>query len=61
MDDLVFFSLTCHLAIPKQPVEGIVSLEIKPRRALSKGDTDLSGSAEFIDKLTIFVRIFHRE
>ena len=57
IDDFVFSSLTCHLAVPKQPVEGIVSMEIKPRRTLSKGDTDLSGSAEFIDKLTIYVRL----
>ena len=37
-------------------MEGIVSVEIKPRRLLLPGDTDLSGSLEFSEKLNVYVR-----
>jgi hypothetical protein len=56
--DLFFFSLTCHLIIPKQPVDGIISIDIKSEKTLAKGDTDISGTMELTEKFKVFVRIF---
>jgi hypothetical protein len=53
-----FFSLTCNLIVPKQPVEGIISIDIKSEKILIKGDTDISGSIELADKFKVYVRIF---
>jgi hypothetical protein len=41
--------------IPKQPVEGTISIDIKPDRVLLPGDTDLSGSIELVEKLNVYV------
>ncbi|CAF2311605.1 unnamed protein product [Rotaria sp. Silwood2] len=48
-------SLICSLIIPKQPVEGIISIDIKPERTLSKGDTDVSGLIELTEKFNVYI------
>ncbi|CAF4667346.1 unnamed protein product [Rotaria sp. Silwood1] len=48
-------SLTCNLIIPKQEVEGIISVNIKPNRMLSVGDTDISGSIEHQEKFHVYI------
>ncbi len=55
---MFWFSLICNLTIPKQPVEGIISIDIKPKRILSMGDTDTSGSIELTEKFKVYVKIF---
>ncbi len=52
------FSLICNLIIPKQPIEGIISIDIKPKHSLAIGDTDISGSIELTEKLNVYVRIW---
>jgi len=53
-----YFSLTCNLIIPKQPVEGTISIDIKPKKILAMGDTDISGSIELTEKFKVYVKIF---
>ncbi|CAF3033085.1 unnamed protein product [Rotaria sp. Silwood2] len=48
-------SLTCNLTIPKQAVEGVISVNIKPKRILSIGDTDISGSIEYPEKFHVYI------
>ncbi|CAF4313265.1 unnamed protein product [Rotaria sordida] len=48
-------SLICSLIIPKQPVEGIISIDIRPERTLSKGDTDISGLTELTEKFNVYI------
>ncbi|UJR25877.1 hypothetical protein I4U23_007227 [Adineta vaga] len=48
-------SLTCNLTIPKQPVNGILALDIKPNHSLALGDTDISGFIELNEKLNIYI------
>ncbi|CAF1388189.1 unnamed protein product [Adineta steineri] len=48
-------SLTCNLIIPKQPVQGIISINIKSDRELSMGDTDIFGSVNFPEKFNIYI------
>ncbi|CAF4300412.1 unnamed protein product, partial [Adineta steineri] len=48
-------SLTCNLIIPKQPVQGIISINIKSYRELSMGDTDIFGSVNFPEKFNIYI------
>lgn len=43
--------------IPKQPVEGTISVDIKSERILSKGDTDISGLVEIAEKFNVYVSI----
>ncbi len=50
--------MTCNLIVPKQPVDGIISIDIKSEKILAKGDTDISGSMELAEKFKVFVRIF---
>jgi len=52
------FSLTCNLIIPKQVVEGIISIDVKPKHELMIGDTSISGSIELPEKLNVYVNIF---
>ncbi|CAF2137619.1 unnamed protein product [Rotaria magnacalcarata] len=47
-------SLTCNLTIPKQPTKGTISVDITPSRILSVGDTDISGSIEYLQKLHVY-------
>ncbi|CAF5209901.1 unnamed protein product, partial [Rotaria magnacalcarata] len=47
-------SLMCNLIIPKQPVDGIISISIQPERILSKGDTDISGAIQLTEKLNVY-------
>ena len=54
--DLCSFSLICNLIIPKQPVEGIILINIKPNYTLNVGDTDISGLVELTDKISVYVR-----
>ena len=49
--------MTCRLLIPKQPIEGIVSIDIEPERILDIGDTDISGSIQSEEKFNVYVRI----
>ena len=51
-------SLICNLTVPKQPMDGILSVDIKPGKTLEMGDADTSGSMELTDLLSIYVRIF---
>jgi hypothetical protein len=44
------------LIIPKQAVEGIISMNIKPNYTLIKGDADITGSIELPEKLNVYVR-----
>ncbi|CAF3798026.1 unnamed protein product [Adineta steineri] len=48
-------SLTCNLIIPKQPVQGVISINIKSDRELSMGDTDIFGSVNFPEKFNIYI------
>ncbi|CAF3574252.1 unnamed protein product [Rotaria socialis] len=48
-------SLMCNLSVPKQPVDGIISISIQPERTLSKGDTDISGAIQLTEKLNVYV------
>ncbi|CAF0972266.1 unnamed protein product [Rotaria sordida] len=48
-------NLTCNLIIPKQAVEGIISVNIRPKRILSIGDTDISGLIEYPDKFHVYI------
>lgn len=50
-------SLTCNLTVPKQPMDGILSLDIKPGKTLDISDTDISGSMESTELLSIYVSI----
>ncbi len=43
--------------IPKQPAEGIISINIQPERILSIGDTDISGTIEFPGKFNVYVSV----
>jgi hypothetical protein len=50
-------SLTCNLIVPKQAVEGIISISINPERILAVGDTDISGTIDFPEKFKVYVRM----
>ncbi len=50
-----YCSLTCNLIIPKQPVNGTISIDIKPNNTLATGDTDISGSIELTEQLKVYV------
>jgi hypothetical protein len=52
------FSLTCNLSIPKKPVEGTISIDIKSEKTLDMGDTDISGLLEFTEKFKVYVSMF---
>jgi len=54
------FSLTCNLILPKQPVEGVISIHIQSGKILSIGDTDISGSIEFPEKFNVYVSVLIR-
>ena len=41
--------------MPRQPAEGVISIDIQPGRILSIGDTDVSGSVEFAEKFHVYV------
>lgn len=58
--DLSRFSLTCNLLIPKQPMEGVISIDIQPGKILSIGDTDVSGTVEFPEKFSVYVSVLFR-
>ena len=49
-------SLICDLIIPRQPMAGVIWIDIRPNRVLTIGDTDIAGSVEYPDIFYVFVR-----
>jgi hypothetical protein len=52
----IFNRLTCSLDIPRTPMKGTISVHIRSRRILTRTDTDITGSLDFIEPFHVHVR-----
>ena len=56
IEELDSTSLTCNLTVPRQAIDGNISVEIQSDRKLSIGDTDIFGTIQLQEKFQVYVR-----